>query len=264
MWPRKGNVPSRPRRVNHVGSGASDWKLPSLPGSNAAMSSAVSSVGSAFSVMAILRSDGEHVTREGGKRTLHHVAGLSTRLHYVPAGAPPLLECGGVNLPPLAQIGLVHGKNERHPTDGVCRQASQVIDGVEGGSTRPGRDEEIATRPAQIRRTQLLEIVVTVNVPNHQFDLRPINRDALLVDLHTDGREVLVGEDAVYELPNQAGLADAEASEQADLFLNHCATFRGKGPSVSCTRNDVRRFLSCSASVDAGKTDARPRPREDR
>ena len=52
---------------------------------------------------------------------------------------------------------------------------------------------------------------------------RPSTDTLLLVDLHADRRQVLVGEDAADEARDEAGLADREPAEHADFLLNHAS-----------------------------------------
>ncbi len=61
----------------------------------------------------------------------------------------------------------------------------------------------------------------------------------LLLDLHADCRQVRVGEQAVDEARDQAGLPDAEPSEHADFLLNHRRDPPGAAWSDRITRNDT-------------------------
>ena len=59
------------------------------------------------------------------------------------------------------------------------------------------------------------------HVSPEEFDRATVERDLLLVDLHADGGEVGVGEDARDVAPHETGLADRERAEHADLLLDH-------------------------------------------
>src|SRR5262249_26977870 len=83
-------------------------------------------------------------------------------------------------------------------------------------------------------------------------------------DFDADRREVLVGEHAVDESGHEAGLADREPAEQADLLLDHGRSFgwrKGEAPGGS-TWIDARRLRCLSSSVTPAVIGSvRPTPR---
>jgi hypothetical protein len=54
------------------------------------------------------------------------------------------------------------------------------------------------------------------SLPSPCWSVRP-----QCVNLHADGRQVLVVEQAIDEAPDQAGFADTGGAQERYLFLNH-------------------------------------------
>ena len=94
------------------------------------------------------------------------------------------------NAPDLLAHGLLHLQGD------VERRASRAVD-----------HQQVAGGAAQVGHPQLLEVVVAVDVPQHQGHVDAVDRQRLLVDLDAHRREVLVGEHTADEAGDQAGLA---------------------------------------------------------
>ena len=94
------------------------------------------------------------------------------------------------------------------------------------------------------------------DVPQHQLHaIAGWQRDHFGVYFHTHGRQVLLAECAVYEARDQAGLADGEIADQADLARLHGRTggAAAAGRATPITRNSVRRSSASDVAPCGGR-----------
>jgi hypothetical protein len=127
---------------------------------------------------------------------------------------------------PFGNIGLVEQAQKRDVADLGTHALPDRPRDFERLRTRDVDDQQIARRTAQVARAHRRDIVLAGDVPDEQTDGGSGHVNGSLVDLHTDRGQIGVGEYAVDEAPRQAGLADAEGAQQADLFLQHDSVTR--------------------------------------
>src|SRR5262249_45635025 len=115
-------------------------------------------------------------------------------------------------------------------------------------AARPVGDEDVASGSAKVRRADLLELVLSVEVPEKQVHLLVSHDDELFLYLDPHAAVAPVREHARDVSRDQAGLADREGAEHADLLLDHRDPSAARGPAGT-TRNDTLRLTCRSCSV---------------
>src|SRR5678816_2722364 len=155
-----------------------------------------------------------------GERLLDAGAGLRAGTLDGPAGLPHFLDARLGDIPGL-DVDLVEQAQERNVADLGSDPRLDVARDVQRLRARHVDDEQIPGRAPEVTRAYCRDFVFAGDVPDHEADRRRAYVDGLLVDLHSDRREVLVGKNAGDETLCQAGLANAKGAQQAYFLLQH-------------------------------------------
>src|SRR5262249_61204814 len=114
--------------------------------------------------------------------------------------------------------------------------------------TRPVGHQHISRPPPQIGHPDRGDVVLARHVPQDEVHGSLAQVDGLLVDLDTDRGQIGFRERALDEALDQAGLADGETAEHANLLLQHRLGGGHRYSSIP-TVNETRRLLERAASV---------------
>ena len=154
---------------------------------------------------------------------------LATGAHDAQPTVNGFVYVGVGDLKLARKIILVQQQHVRHVANVFDGTLPQIERGPERGGPRQIGHEQESSRPAQVRHSYGHHVVFASQVPQNEVHLLFAGLDDFLVDLDTNRRQVFVGEHAMNEAGDKAGLADGKCAQHADLLLDHCSSLPAPG-----------------------------------
>src|SRR4029079_9943261 len=132
---------------------------------------------------------------------------------------------------------------------------------VEGRGPGAVGDQHVSRSAAHIGHAERVDVILASEVPKNE-GYSPVGKiHGRLVDLDAHRGEVGFGEYALDVALHQAGLANREAAEHADLLLQHRRHGSSSKPIDNDTRRLAERAAAAAAEVSSATGSSCPAPR---